>query len=281
MPEFSHPSKFKLKLAYWYVTHKNQLKKIFVILCFCVCVLFAGYGLFGLIYYFAAPNEFEAIISGLAKSNIDFELYQKTVKPQELQIKSTSVIKTSQTQADYLAVIQNPNQRWLIKKISYQFVSDNFVSQVSEDFILPNQTKYLFALNQPVASVVKLKIIDLEYQRIKAEPDVFLYQLDIRDSDYLPGTSQNFPRVKFKITNASIYNFWEMPVKIILYSRSIPVGVNLTAISELKSDETREVEFVWFENLPYTVSQVEITPDLNIFDQSNFMPPDKEVGELK
>ena len=286
MDNLNHPSKFKLKIAYWYVTHKILLKRASLFLVSLALLLLLGYNSYGLFTHFSTINEFDEMLNSITKNPINFETYQIKMKPAPLSVKSVDFIKTSQDKFDFIAEVKNPDQRWLVGKITYQFVSSNFSSPVYEDFILPNQSKFLLALNQqPKITPVNLSlnIIDLELQRVKGVPDVSSDEIVVTDIEFLPatGSSLNLARVKFQVANNSLYNFWEVPFKIILYSRSALASVNIASLTQFKSEETRSVELVWFDEIKRNITKVIVVPDVNLFNPENSMPADKDVGELK
>ena len=286
MDNINHPSKIKLKIAYWYVTHKTLLKRASLFLMSLALLLLVGYGVYGFTIHFSTISESDEILNSLSKNPINFEAYQIRMKPAPLSVKSVDFIKTNQNEFDFIAEVKNFDKRWLIKKITYQFVSNNFSSAVYEDFILPNQSKFLFALNQSPKTApanLSLNIIKVERQRVKSDFDASLNDFFIENIKFLQAgdLSQGMPRVKFQATNNSLYNFWEVPFKIILYSRSALAGANIASLTQFKSEETRFVELVWFDEIKQNITKVIVVPDINLFDEENFMPADKETGELK
>lgn len=286
MQDFSHPSKLKLKIAYWYLTHKNLLKKIFLFFCFLVFLSLIGYSIYGFISHFATSNEFDEVISGINKNVINFKLYKIKIQPAPLIVKTANIIKNQENNFDLVVEVENPNNRWFIKKITYQFNIGSVSTPIFEDFILPNQKKFLLALNQALPTLISsplLKIHNLKYQRVRSPLDVELSDFLLDDIKFVPAgaSSLGLPRVKFQATNNSLYNFWEVPLKIILYNRSTPIGVNITSLVQFRSEEIRSVEFVWFEEIPYHITNVLVAPDVNLFAEENYMPAEEEVGELK
>lgn len=286
MDNLRHPSKLKLKIAFWYTTHKILLKRASLFFISLALILVIAYSAYGLNNYFSTISEFDDIIAGITENQISFETYQIRMKPISLSVKSVNFIKTEPGKFDFIAKIENLNKKWFIKKITYQFVSNNFSSSVYEDFILPSQSKFLFALNQSLSaspSNLNLKIVNLEYERVRSAIDVSHEDFFIEDVKFIPATGLplSLARVKFQVTNNSLYNFWDVPFKIIIYSRSNLIGFNIASITQLKSEETRPMEIVWFDEIKNNITEVIIVPDINLFDQENYMPRDKEVGELK
>lgn len=286
MPELNHYSQLKLKIAYWYITHKIFLQRTAFFLVLLICLGLIGYGVYGLSYHFATLDEFNKIQAGITRNRINFKVYRLKNQPSSLIIDSVAALKSRANQYDLLAKVTNPNRRWFIKKVNYQFVSNGYASPVFVDFILPSQEKYLVAFNQSISSPpdsLILKIFEPEYQRVKTSPEAVLADFLVENVDFVPSGSNaiSLPRIKFKITNQSIFNFWELPVKIILSGRSHPVGVNQTIVSQFLSDETRAVEFAWLDEIKYNVSKIIVSPDINLFDQSNYLPAAKTAGEPK
>ena len=78
-------------------------------------------------------------------------------------------------------------------------------------------------------------------------------------------------RATFDVVNQTGYSYWRVGFFITLWERSKMVGVNYVTISELKAGEIRSVDASWFTALPL-VTRVEVTPDINIFDEAVYMP---------
>ncbi len=152
MPELNHYSQLKLKIAYWYVTHKIFLQRTAFFLVLLVCLGLISYGVYGLSYHFATLDEFDKIQAGLTRNRINFKVYRLKNQPSSLIIDSVMALKSRANQYDLLAKVTNPNRRWFIKKVNYQFVSSGYASPVFTDFILPGQEKYLIVFSQPISS---------------------------------------------------------------------------------------------------------------------------------
>jgi len=250
-----------------------------------VLLSFIGYGVYGFVNYYSTNKKHDAIIATIIDNPINFQLYRVKIQPQPLATNSVDVIKTSQGKFDFFAEINNPDKRWFIEKITYQFTSGSFSTPVYEDFVLPNETKYFFSLSQtPGSSVntVSLKIIDIKQKRVP-EPEITDKDILIENIEFIPagGNKLSLPHVKFQVTNNTIYDFWEVPFQIIIFGRSAPIGVNIASLTQFKSGDTREVEVFWFDDIRFSVSEVAVLPDVNFYDKENFMPSELTPGELK
>lgn len=280
----THPSQLKLKTAYWFVTHKVLLKKIGLFIIFIILFSFIGYGLYGFADYSLNFNEHDKLTAPIIENLINFKAFKIKIQPTPLKPGSVDILKAGQNKYDFLITLKNSDDRWFIKEITYQFAGSGFSSPESQDFILPSQNKFLLNLNQNSSpSSLNLKIIDIQYERVRVPPDVSLEDFEVEAAEYIPsdGSPLSQPRVKFKVTNNSIYNFWEVPFKIILYSRSLPVAVNITSITQFKSGESRNVEVVWLESQPRTITRVLPIPDVNLFDAANYMPAEFKIETKK
>jgi len=280
-----HPSKLKLSIAFWITKNKIIFKRLAIFLAFLISLLYISYAAYSFVDYYSSQAELDSLISGINKNYINFEMYRIKLKPVPLKTRSVDILKGSEDKYDYVALVANQNDRWYIEKITYKFTDNGYSTNIFEDFILPNQSKYLVAYNQEPTTyprALDLNIIDAKHVRVRRLLDVDLSDFVIEESEYIPALASPLgtPRIRFSVANNSLYNFWEVPFKIIIYDRSLPVGVNVAYVIKFKSGETKTVEIAWPEKISYHITNVLVVPDINLFDESNYMPVEAETAEL-
>ena len=82
---------------------------------------------------------------------------------------------------------------------------------------------------------------------------------------------ETYGRTTFTIENDTAYSYYDVGLFVLLLRGSSVVGVNRTTLSSLESGVDAEVTVNWFGTLP-SVSQVQVIPELNIFDVEVYKP---------
>ena len=95
-------------------------------------------------------------------------------------------------------------------------------------------------------------------------------------SDLVIG-DRSFGRTTFKIRNKTGFGYYEVPITVVLKRGNSLVGVNKTTISSLQSLEESMIQVDWFDNAP-SASTVEVYPELDLFDEANYMPKNADEG---
>ena len=80
-----------------------------------------------------------------------------------------------------------------------------------------------------------------------------------------------YGRSVFSLSNDTAFSYYDVGLFVLLKRGSAIVGVNKTTLSTLNSGEETDVTVNWFGTLP-SVSQVEVIPELNIFDLGVYKP---------
>lgn len=264
-------------------------------------ILLVGYGAYGLVkYYIIDYGADQELAYALQQNLIDYPTFHAYNRPQDLQITGTSLISrpavkvgpaAPRNQYDFLAKIQNPNERWRAD-ISYTFgYFDD--EEWKQAFILPQEERLVFELGvglEGSASNFNFIIRDIKWQKLdpRLVPDYSVFagerlNFEIKDLRYNTagqlGTS-GFNQAAFSITNNSIYNYRDLGLLAVLWQGNKIVGVNYLVIERLMSERTEKVEMYFFERLP-SVNRVEVLPYVDIFDKSVYIEYEQVAGEEK
>lgn len=281
----------QLKVGYWYLTHKEALKKWLKIALIIVNVVLWGYGAYGLIrYYFLDAAVYNQMLSNLAKDLVSYQTYRSTHRPLSPQIVSAKVIALGEERYDIIARLQNPNPDWLIE-FDYQFVSEAVSTSVKRGFILPGEEKFLTALGVKTERVVRSPRIDLSNFTWRRIEDYALVRgerlnFELQDVKFISAQELSLSgrvpvsRTTFTIVNKTVYNFWGVGVYVALYQGSALTALNYITLEELLSNEARPVEISWYERLA-NVNKVSVEPEVNILDPKSFMGMEGGTGEVK
>jgi len=286
----------RLDFGLWLVEHKHQLVRFFVFILIFISVISWGYFIYGFGYYIIyGIDEDRRLADGLVNTgNIDHS-YFVAHAAQDLVVYAPSIINTGMGNYDFLAKIQNPNQKhWA--DFNFAFYAGGREVADESGFILPGETKYVAALARTVDSNpanAQFKLTSISWHRIDphAIADVSAFQkerlaISIEDTSFNPAVdTANTDQVKlnnleFRATNNSAYSFWSAGFTILLYQRGAIVGVNKYTLDDFLSQTSRDVSISWPGRFG-KIDTVEVFPDVNIMDPANYISPQGGTGTQK
>jgi len=275
-------SSFQLKLSYWYVTHKLQLKKGLSILLIFFSIILYSYSIYRAAMILLVEDQgFKQDISLLSTDLIDYSSLRQINQPKELEILGFDTIGGKDDRYDFVALIRNSNSQWVARQVTLQLLVGQTVVAEKNSFIYPGEDKYIAFFGQKVSGYNNpvLNIAQVTWRRYRdfeelAGPRLKFEVSDIKFSSAKEsGIRGDLPvsRLTFKITNASAYSYWQVGVYMILFSGGRPIGANYTSLDQFRSNEARDVDMRWYESLP-SVNQVEVLPEVDILSPGSFMP---------
>ncbi|MEK7072132.1 MAG: hypothetical protein AAB969_01025 [Patescibacteria group bacterium] len=262
----------ELKFSYWYVTHKLLLRKLLIVLLGLACFLVWFYLIWQLVFlsvYYGIENyQIKKLVFGdnLALSTIN------QLQPLSLQISDPVSLIGEGGRNDYFAEISNNNSNWLAI-FDYTFSGNNDKSIIHQGFALPLEKKYLMSLGLE-GSVSELNISNIKWQRIYNPKEIYeeRYRFKIENDNLISSSKTGVPSIlAFDITNESAFNYWQVGIEAFLYSGGNVASVNYIILEQLKAGEKRHVQINWSNKLP-RISNIEIIPEINVFDEKNIMP---------
>lgn len=275
-----------LKWGYWWVTHKVLLRKLLTIaigIVAGVLVAYAGYGF--LDWFFGSGVRERAEIGLLTKAVTPFSDFRAASTPQQLSLSTATVLDSGSGRYDIFSRAVNPNEQWWVE---FDYTVETGVSAPIQKtaYLLPGETKNLHALGIKADSRPgnpSFMIDNISWHRVDqhvVRPDYRSWagaRLNFRLSDLKfvpPDPADPLPvsNAEFTVVNDTAFSYYEVGFFVTLYSGNRVAGVNYVTISELRAGERRPVKAAWFNSLP-TVSRVEVTPEVNIFDDLVYIPP--------
>ena len=275
MPEVSDTW---LKINYWFLTHKKDLQKWWVIVFLAVDIFFIIFALTNILLYLISIPRESRLIYQMSSQTAAYQEVKEIGKPYDLEIIEVQAIPAGYQNFDIIMKVKNPNTKWAAKEIQYKFLIDGNESEIFESFVLPEEEKFIFGMSVEYISTVgatpnniEVSIEKVNWQRIK---DIRKYpevRFDIDNIDYgFAAANINVINLTADITNNSIYDFWSAKFNIVLYSGSRIIGVNQSSIEMFKSFEVREIYSRW-TNISADITEAVITPNVNILDTENFI----------
>jgi hypothetical protein len=274
------------RLSLWWVEHRALLRRIGLgsfIAFDAVLLLFGGWHLMDAfaVSYGAEEN---AVLRMVAYGQEDLHAYTKAKGAQPLELDDTRVISIGTSRYDLYTTLMNPNEDWWAE-FTYHFDLPGDEDTDSEKgFILPSQQKPVaeFAIESgsPISDA-QLVIEHVAWHRVNRHliPDYTTWADDhlnllVEDAQFEKETrfdGETYGRTTFTIKNDTAYSYYDIGLYVLLLRGSAVVGVNRTTLSTLVTGEETLVTVNWFGTLP-SVSQVEVIPELNIFDLSVYKP---------
>ncbi len=185
---------------------------------------------------------------------------------------------------DFINKVKNPNDSFFAF-INYCFMDGDKELACSGANILPGEDKYLVILSVDYGfSLGNLSFVikSTNWQRVDfkrygdwssyfRERSNFVVSGEKFDSGSSSGAGlKNVNNLYFNIKNDSPYNYWELPLLIVLFNNNNVIGVNKYTVYEFMSLSDRDVNISWFNSVG-TVDHVLIIPELNILDEYNYI----------
>lgn len=275
----------ELKWGYWWVTHKIQVRKAFIVFMIILDAFLVGYAGWGYLdWFFGSGVRERAIMATLTVPWIPSEVIRAT-RPQALAIEPAAIINAGDSKYDLVARVTNPSFRFWVE-FDYHFAAgDAVVGKARHGFLLPESSKFLHALGAESesypsgASVVLENVVWHRIDRHVVQPDFRTWggeRLNFTMTDIgfkPPDPTESVPvsRASFTVANDSAYGYKEVGFLVVLRGSSGLAGVNFVTVSDLRAGEVRTVNASWFEDLP-GVDSVEVEAEVNIFDPGVYMP---------
>jgi len=197
----------------------------------------------------------------------------------DLLVREITFIPTGEGKYDIVARIFNPNNDIGAARFRYSlFLKDTngkeLVRVSDVNFILPQETKTLLALNLESAELPAKAVIELsnfEWQRLRgyqAKPELNIYS-----RRYVEKPDETvFGAVTATIVNDSLFDFRTVKLKVVLRDTAgVPLAANQSEMQTVTVGREQDIRIVFPGSFAGSVSQVEIEAEANIYDSENFL----------
>ncbi|MFH1598344.1 MAG: hypothetical protein ABIB97_04755 [Patescibacteria group bacterium] len=273
-------NKAQLETGYWFLTHRNLVKRIGLIIFMLVDLIIVCFFLYNIITYFAMIPFYNRLVANLGNEIIDYSGIHQRTAPRPLQITEETILLAPTGNYDLMAKIRNPNDRWIIDSFQYRFTVSGSQTDWQTSHLADSENKYLFYFGHEnygsgslLNEEVTVEIDNVIYRRI-IHPDKvpridFVVEDPQHDTVYLADSDERVSRVTANIKNNTVYSFWEVGVQIILYSYDDPVAINLVTIDNFDTLLTKNLDILWRGRVA-GVTSVLINPFVNIVDNDNY-----------
>lgn len=285
MPQTSDPmhevSGFRLKVSYWYVTHKLQLRRAGVIFLIALSVGLYSFSLYrALMMLVVEGPAYKQLLSTLPTPGVDYKVFRQIQKPKSIEILGFDAVATNNDRYDFVTKVLNPNENFVARRAVFQLISGANVIAEKTVIIYPGEERYVVMFGQPVAGdspVLRLASVDwLRVSNFEAYKNPRI-QFEVSGVEFKPagesGVRGQLPvsTLDFDVTNRSAYSYWNVGMYMVLLGPGTAAGANFTSLDQFRSGETRHVSMKWYDQLP-PVTSSEILPEVDILDPASYMP---------
>lgn len=278
----------KLERGLWYVEHRELIRKVFIWFLVAVSAGSWSYTIYGFAYYIAiGMKEDDIMINEMLKTsgaNHDYVLKNSAA---DLAIKQVKVFKSDGKKSDFFAETINPNENFSVE-FDYYFIAGAKETARMRGFILPGEAKYLLSLSQEIEgqpTIAELRIENISWSRINKHkfPNWKFYRderlnIAISNIKFTPSGEGGLPEkiglntLEFKAVNRGAYSYLNADFLILLYGGQAVVAVNSYPFDRFMSEEERGIRMNFTGRIG-NVNKVEVIPNINILDESNYLKP--------
>ncbi|MFH1404837.1 MAG: hypothetical protein ABIH21_01940 [Patescibacteria group bacterium] len=272
------------KVSMWWVEHRILLKKIGygIIMAIEGVLLIYTIWIFVDTYAVSYDSEQTEVAKMVAFGQQDLHAYSQARAAFPIDVSEMKVFSVGGATYDYYALLTNDNIDWYAE-FSYWFETGGEQTEKQRTFILPESQKTVaFLGHESSGSVAGAEIVvgDISWHRIDKKKILdyeswAMQRQRIEVSEVIYNThkvnNMNFGTIKFSVENMSPFSYYDIVFYSILKRGKDTVGVNRITLDELYSGGKKDLEMQWSGVIP-SVSQVEIVSDLNILDETKYIP---------
>jgi hypothetical protein len=283
-----------LNLGLWWVENREKIKKIIILILLVISVItwalfivtFGYYILFG-------SRQDDLMIQQLSQGpSINHDLVM-AMAAQDLSFVNVQSFKVADGRYDFMVQTTNPN-RSFYAQFDYYFFVDGKATELRHGFILPSETKYFFTLGQALASPpddIQFHITNLAWRKIDSRvfPDWENFskeRLNIAadDAQFIPARSTvlsekvDLNELRFILHNNTIYNYWQVNLKIILSNSGNIIGVSEYSVANLITGENRDISMTIPGSVGH-VDNIDIVPELDVTKKDIYLNYDEGAAK--
>ena len=286
----------KLNLGLWLVRNRPKIIKVIIIILAAISIITWSIFIFTFGYYvFFGMKQDEAVLQGITNGPSISHDAVMAMAAKDLRFQEAATLKVLNNRYDFFVLASNPNDKFYAE-FDYYFLADNKQTETKHGFLLPRESKYFFQLNEDFQSMpdsLEFRASEIKWTRIDAKKFPDWENFAQERLNITTGNIQFFPsrstvltekvdlnELKFTTTNNTIFNYWQVNLKILLYSRGNIIGVNEYAVENLMTNESRDIVMT----LPgrySVVDEIKIIPEINITKSDIYINYDGGTGSIK
>jgi len=270
--------RFQLQVEYWFVSHKQEFRKLRNILFIVVDAALLLYVLVSAILYLVFTPRVFSDMQAMAVETVDYQALHRSIQPSAVSVSQVSTVRSSDSTVDALANLSNGNPQWVVEKLTYQFVVDGEPLEPRDVMLVGDERRYIGQYGIPYSEVssvprVEFNILETAYKHastFERIPAVTVGFEDISYEEPVITANQLGMRVRALVRNEGVFGYRVATIQCVLLNAGSPVAIAEVAMRDLKSLERTPVEFTWLTNLE--LSDISLTAHVNVLDDFSFLP---------
>lgn len=273
----------EMKIGLWLAERRQLIIKLIIIFLIAISAFFFVFSTYQYVQYFLAgdpSDQFDANLGVMSPRKVT----------EDLVVGSLQSFPSGE-KTDLAVLVTNPNPKFAAN-FNYCFRAAEADLECGAGYVMPGEEKYVLSLGRPGAGEgVFFEITEVYWRRIDPRQfgewsDYAAKRLDLRVSDleFSPAARSGLSEkvalnsLNFTITNNTPYGYYQAPISILFYSGTRLAGVNRYLVENFRPGEKRTVNLSWPGDLA-SVTKTEIKPDINILDDSIYLPYRGESGD--
>lgn len=276
----------KVELIHWFFLHKRFFKRLFTLILLLINLIIWGFFLYHLILYLISTPAHKAMLNELTQEWLPIVNYHQKITPLPLIVNPPVAIFLGRDnyggRYSFVAEVQNQNEIWFAKSVVYKFVWGN--EQTSDDvsFFLPQESKYLFSLNQTSSALpvdLRLEIKSVTWQRLRPthlEKMKILKELSFRVIKFTPSIELEGKIIpatlQVEAQNFSAYNLRNVRMVIVVYQGRKIVSLDTTMFKLWRRGEKKNIDLNLATGINFA-TEIIVVPELNILETNTFLQP--------
>jgi hypothetical protein len=260
----------ELKASYWYLTHKQLIRKLFIIGLIIINLGFLIPLGFGLVGYIKELPQSSVWANDIKTGSINWVEVHQQIKPKSLVISRTETVTRSAGAYDIIIWVKNPNPQWFAAEVDVTVLLAGNKSEPQPLFILPNEEKVVVVSNMRIPNLTNITQETARasfnvnsWQRVE---DLKNYQLPI--FEITDTTAQNLgdqytqTRVVGHLSNRSLAGYGVVNLTVVLWSGQKPIGVAMASLQKVTLNEGRTFD-VRFAQKYLNISNITVSASAN------------------
>ena len=264
-----------IERGYWIATHRLVIKKWTMIFLYLVIALFylIFFVQFGVYLYYS--NDWQRYVAEAIQPTYDWRKIHSENAPVDIEFGKAVLYPLSNGRYDFVVAAHNPNEKWAVESIAYQFVSGEVATPYVSTFLLPQEQRYFTVLGfksvTPLSGTVEFVPSNIRWVRLTRPPalswDIVEQAQFIPQQILVQGARQTVvpARLTWRVRNNSTLNIRSVLWQYALFSGSTLVSVGERMAEDFTFLEERPFDIALFGSLP-RVDSVRLFPIVNIFD---------------
>lgn len=274
---------FGLKIGYWFVTHKEQLRQWKVLSLLGINFLFFIFIVVATSIHLSEIPRFNRLIGVVGSVAVVAPTAE--TRPQQLIIGDAVAVSTEAKSYDLIAKVDNPNERWGVTALAYAFSVDGKELPRRTVALLPGRSRYIIQTGssasdpaRPVPQSVSLRVQEVSWKWVRDTELLRNVDFAFHNVEFTPRTltrqATEAASLRAVIRNRSVVRWRTVDVGIVLVDGGKPVGATMITVKNSDPQTEEAIEVSWPRSFSSTTTPVfEAFVDLFPPDDSQSLVP--------